>query len=407
MHRSDINKLSDVGVHMDKETVVVIDPGHGGLEGGADDGAAYNGLTERFINMQTAKAMYEELSQYDNVRVYLTHDSADVQMSLRERAEFAKSVNADFLISIHYNASESHLFYGSEVWIPSIGSYYVEGYKLADAVLKEFYAMGLNNRGIKTRVGDDGDEYYGIIRESEKLGINAVIIEHCHIDNSNDREFFDSEEDFIQFGKADAAAAAKYLRLSGSTLSVDYSGYENVTVNEPEHRVYQDTTPPTQCNVTLTEKVKGDGNLEFTIEAADDESGIGYFSYSLDGGNNYSDLFVWNDSDNDGRINVIVDNVGRETAELVVRVYNPYNLQTESEVFTVSGIMKSLNKGADEERTDNSDNVSLVTKDTFYHEKIWYNNVYKYGISAALILSGICVTAVFVKMFRRNKTRKR
>ncbi len=396
MHRSDIHKLGDVEVHMNKETVVVIDPGHGGLEGGADDGAAYNGLTERFINMQTAKAMYEELSQYDNVRVYLTHDDADVQMSLRERAEFAGSVNADFLISIHYNASESHLFYGSEVWIPSVGSYYAEGYKLADAVLKEFQAMGLNSRGIKTRVGDDGDEYYGIIRESEKLGINAVIIEHCHIDNQNDGKYFDSEEDFVRFGKADASAAAKYLRLSGSALSVDYSGYENVAVNEPEHRVYQDTTPPKQCDVTLAETVKGDGSLEFTIEAADDESGIGYYSYSLDGGNSYSDLFVWNDSDGDGKINVIVSNVDRETAELTVRVYNPYNLLTESEVVTVSRIMKNLN----------SDNVSMVTKDSFYHEKIWYNNVYRYGFSVILILAGICVTAVLVRKLRRHKPHK-
>lgn len=401
MLRSDIHKLSDVEVHMNKETVIVIDPGHGGLEGGADDGAAYNGLTERFINMQTAKAMCEELSQYDNVRVYLTHDSADVSMTLRERAEFAKSVNADFLISIHYNASESHLFYGSEVWIPSIGSYYVEGYKLADAVLKEFQTMGLTNRGIKTRVGDDGDEYYGIIRESEKLGINAVIIEHCHIDNNNDGKYFDSEEDFVQFGKADATAVAKYLGLSGEIL--DYSAYENIKAEEPQSRVYQDTTPPDRCNVTVAEPLKGDGNLEFTIEAADDESGIGYYSYSLDGGNNYSDLFVWNDSDSDGKINVIVSNVGRENAELAVRVYNPYNLQTESEIFSVSGIVKSLEEETGEKGNNYPGNVSMATKDTFHQEKIWYNNVYKYGFSAILILAGICVTAVLVRKLGRNK----
>lgn len=405
MYQNDIHKLGDVGVHMNKETVVVIDPGHGGLEGGADDGAAYNGLTERFINMHTAKAMYEELSQYDNVRIYLTHDNADVSMSLRERAEFAQSVGADFLISIHYNASESHLFYGSEVWIPSIGRYYVEGYKLADAVLKEFQTMGLTSRGIKTRVGEDGEEYYGIIRESEKLGINAVIIEHCHIDNPNDEKYYDSEEDFVQFGKADAAAVAKYLGLSSQVS--DYSAYENIKVEEPGGRVYQDTTPPKQCNVTLTEPVKGDGSLEFTIEAGDDESGIGYYSYSLDGGNNYSDLFVWNDSDSDGKINIIVNNVDREAAELSVRVYNPYNLQTESEIFSVSGIMKNLNEGTGEDRNNHSNNLSMVEKDTSHHEKVWYNNVYKYGFSAILILAGIWVTAVLVKISGRHKAHKK
>ena len=80
---------------MEHELVIVIDPGHGGTQGGADDGASYDGITERYINVATAKAMYEELSTYEGVTVYLTHDSPDTQMSLRERAEFAKSVNAD------------------------------------------------------------------------------------------------------------------------------------------------------------------------------------------------------------------------------------------------------------------------------------------------------------------------
>ena len=47
---------------MAKEIIIVIDPGHGGTEGETTDGASYYGITERHINMTTAKAMYEELS---------------------------------------------------------------------------------------------------------------------------------------------------------------------------------------------------------------------------------------------------------------------------------------------------------------------------------------------------------
>lgn len=399
MRRSDTNIWNDVGVHSDKEIVVVIDPGHGGLEGGADDGAGYNELTERFINMQTAGAMYDELSQYDNVRVYLTHADADVRMSLRERAEYAKSVGADYLISLHYNASESHIFYGSEVWIPSAGSYYVEGYKLADAVLKEFQTMGLKTRGIKTRVGDDGEEYYGIIRESEKLGINAVIIEHCHIDNNHDGKYFDSEEDFIHFGKADATAVAKYLGLSGSRLSVDYSTYENVEVKEPEGRVYQDTTPPERCNVALTENVKGNGNLEISIEATDNESEIGYYSYSLDGGSSYSDLFAWDDSNADDKMDIIIQNVNRNEAALVVRVYNQYNLHTESGILTINGI----NNGTGERMNGNADNSALVETEGFNGKKVWYNDKVRLGLGIFLIITGICVMAILMKKVRARK----
>ena len=64
--------------------------------------------------MVTALAMYEELTKYDNVDVYLTHTD-DVSMSLADRAQFAAERNADFLFSIHYNASVDHDLFGSEV----------------------------------------------------------------------------------------------------------------------------------------------------------------------------------------------------------------------------------------------------------------------------------------------------
>lgn len=409
MNQSSAGLFQDLGIHINREIVVVIDPGHGGLNGGADDGASYDGRTERFINLQTANAMYDELSQYDNVKVYLTRNSPDVQMSLKERAQFAQSVGADYLISLHFNASESHLLYGSEVWIPSVGNYYVEGYKIGDAVLKEFRTLGLNIRGIKTRVGDDGDEYYGIIRESEKLGINSVIIEHCHLDNSNDSRFCDSETDFVQFGKADATALAKYLGLSSSKLSVDYSAYQNVNINVPGSRVYQDSTPPDRCNVELAKNVKGDGNLEFCIEAYDSQSGLNYYSYSLDGGNSYSDLFVWNDNDGDGAINVILNGIHVNNAELVVRVYNKYDLFTESNMLTVSGIKEEENGHTDTENTTDSlpgttettHDFNTETKD-LSHEASRYDNKDKLGIGAVLVCLGVCLTAILVKKLGKH-----
>ena len=319
-------------------------------------------------------------------------------MSLKERAQFAQSVGADYLISLHYNASESHLHYGSEVWIPSVGNYYVEGYKFADTVLKEFREMGLNSRGIKTRVGDGEDEYYGIIRESEQLGINAVIIEHCHIDNNYDSQYYDSDEDLAQFGKADATALAKYFGLSSSRLSVDYSAYQNVNVNVPEKRVYQDTTPPDICNVALAESVKGDGNLEISIEAADIQSELIYYSYSLDGGDSYSDLFVWNDIDGDGIMNVILSGVSVNQANLVVRVYNKYDYYTESNMLTINDI----NGMGKEEIIGNSDNILYTTGTGTEHGDVWYNTGERIGIGAALIIAGIFITVILVKRFGKH-----
>lgn len=415
----EMNIYNGRAVAWEQEPVVVIDPGHGGTEGGTDDGAAYNGVTERFINMATARAMYDELSQYDGVKVYLTHDSAMQHMTLGERAEFAKSVNADYLISIHYNASEEHIFYGSEVWIPSIGKYYAQGYGMADILIDGFREKGLHIRGIKTRVGDGNDEYYGIIRESEHRDITAIIIEHCHVDNENDLRYFDSESDYEEFGKADATAVAKYLGLHSSVNGADYTGYETISVNQPAQRVFQDTTPPDLCEVVLSEPVQGNGQIKLTIEGADHDTEIGYYAYSFNGGEEYSDLFEWRDMDHDGREEIIISNIERKNADFVVRVYNNYNLYTDSQVLSIQGINQALeeteymteSEGTKEtketaesaEITENTDKVTLVEGTGYAEAQNNRYDVLKIGGVTAFVLSGMVLTTFLYRKLRRKQ----
>ena len=376
------------------QTVVVIDPGHGGIRGEAEDGAVYNGVTERDINMATAKAMAEELSKYEGVKVYLTHDSPDQAMTLKERAEFAKSVQADYLVSIHYNASEEHEFYGSEVWIPSIGSYYVNGYHIAEAVLEGFREWGLHIRGIKTRVGDGNDEYYGIIRESEHRNITGIIIEHCFVDNERDKIYFDEESDYVTFGRLDATAVAKALKLKSTERGTDYTDYPSSVLTEPQQRVWQDITPPEYCVASLTEPFKGDGSLSVTITSKDRESRLGYFSYSLDGGSTYSPLYEWNDWDADDSEKVVISNVESDTAALVVRVYNDYNLKEESEILYLEGIRGEIWKPAGAYRGEKLQTGS---------EQEW-DDVKQTAGATALIVLGIFLT---VMLERKRRGRKR
>ena len=75
--------------------VVVIDPGHGGDNLGTD----YLPIPEKDYDFIVAMYMKAYLEQYQDVKVYLTR-TGDVAMSHKERAQFAKSVNADFLFSL-------------------------------------------------------------------------------------------------------------------------------------------------------------------------------------------------------------------------------------------------------------------------------------------------------------------
>ncbi|MDE5747179.1 MAG: N-acetylmuramoyl-L-alanine amidase, partial [Acetatifactor sp.] len=138
--------------------VVVIDPGHGG----SNEGTTENGFCEKEMTLTTALALYDRLTQYDGVTVYLTRTD-DTESSLADRAMFAKSVGADYLFSIHYNASETHELFGSEVWVPLTAPYNVYGYQFGCTLLSRLQEKGLFIRGIKTRKNDRGTDYYGIL----------------------------------------------------------------------------------------------------------------------------------------------------------------------------------------------------------------------------------------------------
>ena len=105
-----------------KPIVICIDPGHGGV-GGRNLGAQYNGISEKEVTLITATAMKNELEKYEGIQVYMTR-TTDTEVSLDARAAYAKAVGADFLFSIHYNASPSHTIYGSEIWISAFGNNY-------------------------------------------------------------------------------------------------------------------------------------------------------------------------------------------------------------------------------------------------------------------------------------------
>lgn len=277
----------------DDPIVIVIDPGHGGQ----NLGTTQNGFEEKKMTLITAKAMYEELCKYDNVEVYLTR-TEDVGMDLDTRAKYAKSVNADFLFSIHYNASEYHEFFGSEVWVSCEPEYNRWGYQFGIIQMQTMQDMGIFLRGVKTRINDRGTDYYGVIREAAALDIPAVIIEHCHVDEARDMVFCDTEEAQAELGRADALSVAKYFGLKSSELGVDYSSFSaNELAKVPENgrveRTLIDESVPDVCQVDLKDANQRLGEVTFEVSAADYDGMLLYYDYSIDGGKTYSPRQPW------------------------------------------------------------------------------------------------------------------
>ncbi len=346
-------------ITQEEKVVVVIDPGHGG----ENLGTTQNQHTEKLMTMTTALAMYKELSLYDNVEVYLTH-TEDRDLSLKERAEFAQSVKADFLFSIHYNASENHEMFGSEVWVSSVPPYNGYGYQFGYEILSDLRELGLLIRGVKTRFSSKGEDYYGIIRESVNLGIPAVIIEHCHVDEARDAVYCDSDEKLQEFGRMDARAAARYFGLKSSALGVDYSQYSLAEANTDSivKETENDTTKPDMSRVTYSGAE--DGSLTLTVTAADDDSPLLYYSYSLDGGKTFGPREAWPGSDTlTGEYEEsFILHIEREAVpytkpEVIVRAYNQYDLYTESNVCKVPILSEEM-QSVEESDTGHGENGS-------------------------------------------------
>lgn len=323
-------RLQDWG----EELVIVIDPGHGGNNGGTTSGHTI----EKEMTMITATAMYEDLIQYDNVKVYMTH-TKDVDMDLKQRAQYAENVDADFLFSIHYNASENHTMYGSEVWVSCVNPYNAYGYQFGHLYLEHMKEKGLFIRGVKNRLNDKGEDYYGIIREAAALSVPAVIIEHCYVDESRDASYVENAEDFKELGRTDALCVAKYFGLKSTSLGVDYS--EEATMleaAEPDRQVpatILDKTKPDVCEIELSECDYETGEVVLTVRAADYDSPLIYYSYSIDGGVTWSRLETWPDSntltgDYTDTFQLNLQIPAGKRPSIVLKAFNIADLETQS-----------------------------------------------------------------------------
>lgn len=84
--------------------VVVLDPGHGGI----DPGATGDGYTEKDLMLVFARELREALLRVDGIEVVLTRDS-DMFVSLERRVAIAHQAGAHLFLSLHADAlSDGH-----------------------------------------------------------------------------------------------------------------------------------------------------------------------------------------------------------------------------------------------------------------------------------------------------------
>ena len=95
----------------DTTLTLVIDPGHGGIDPGADR----EGLVEKAIMLQLGLELAEAVNRIEGMQAVLTRGT-DVFVPLADRMSIARAAGADLFISLHADALEEDAATGASVY---------------------------------------------------------------------------------------------------------------------------------------------------------------------------------------------------------------------------------------------------------------------------------------------------
>ena len=182
----------------DSNIKIIIDPGHGGLDGGATG----NNLIEKDLNLKSSLYMYDRFNEL-GIPVKITRDS-DEYLPKTERVERVKSLYNNepnvILISNHINAGGGE---GAEV-VYSLKN----DSTLAQSVLNNIGEAGQIKRKVYQRrlPENPNKDYYYILRETGNL--EPILIEYGFIDNINDASKL--KNNLEDYAEAVVKAVAEY-----------------------------------------------------------------------------------------------------------------------------------------------------------------------------------------------------
>ena len=190
---------------------VFIGVGHGGTDPGA---VKY--ITEKEYTLKVAFALSEVLSKYGVD--YKLSRTQDIDTDMDSKVAMCNAYKPDLVVDIHFNAGGGQ---GFEVYYSRIGG---TSKTLAENINTEVKKI-MSSRGVKTRLGDGGRDYFAIIRDTDAP---AVLCEGGFVDTKSDADFIKSN--YKKLAEAYAAGILKTLGISTSQTTtkpvLDKTGYK-------------------------------------------------------------------------------------------------------------------------------------------------------------------------------------
>ena len=213
--------------HIEKTADVVIDPGHGGPEPGA---TGPGGLKEKDLNFAVSQMTVDAL-RAEGITAVLAR-TGDYRQTLGSRVAVATAMDPKAFVSIHHNAApdEHRASPGTETYyqtgkdVPAerraaskrlAGLIYEEVFKALSAYQADWAAD--RDAGTKYRLGDSGNDYYGVLRISAIGGVVGTLAELAFVTNP-------TEETLLQRDDVRRVEAAAVARGIVRFLRTDHPG---------------------------------------------------------------------------------------------------------------------------------------------------------------------------------------
>lgn len=207
-------------INESEQKVILIDPGHGGFDGGAK---SKQGTIEKGINLEISQKLKVNLES-KGYKVVMTREADDGLYSkgttirekkredLKKRCDMKKETNCDIFISIHQNMFAQSKCYGAQVWHAANEKSATLAKNIQDS-LKE--KVEDNNKRVAKSAGDA----YLILRDKHEGA--SVLVECGFLSNPEEEAKLKTEDHQNRL-------------VEGLSLGIDkyFQGLDNINTNQ-------------------------------------------------------------------------------------------------------------------------------------------------------------------------------
>ena len=221
---------------------VCIDPGHGGSDPGAVNGALYEKDVVLDVGLRLKKLLLNA-----GYEVIMTREN-DTYLTPRQKADIGNRANADIFVSLHCNSAASEQANGTETLTFDEDGM---GFRLGENIQKKLVsALGLRNRGVKIR------KELTVLNSTR---MPAALAEIAFISNTNEKLMLIRPEFKAMTAKAVFDGIEEYFGKGGEDMTVeeakktvkDKCGFDDNTMKYLEFYRYGD-----KLIIRIAEKLK-------------------------------------------------------------------------------------------------------------------------------------------------------